>query len=866
MSTLKGKQVGKFDTIKFNQQSSTPSLSSGESAIYIKSDGKAYKKVGANPEVELGAGSSGSGSNDFLTKNFVDSSIVPLPIGNSQINEFIDSFDGVTKWKNNLGVVYPAPDGQVLQPDNIEFAVKLSVVATSGQVVLSWMTRPEDIQYKIYYGTLGTSINLTGTPNFTDTPPTTSRTITGLTNGTQYEFYVVRITKPLAGRLVATPGASLSNFIIDTADGSAGTTGQVTASYNIQSGTVRYDLIYEQTSNAAFYNPQIVQGTTALSINRTGVSRYTTNINITSAVRSNNIVTVTTSTAHGLSLSTNKNINIFGANESSFNGEGFILIGVPSSTTFTYYCPGSNQTATGTLYCNQYLQYIWMVRAGSGDNSITPSSLVRASSVTTITTVSPHGLVAGRIIIITGANESSFNGNWVVLNVLSTTQFTIKNNGTNQTATGTISITTNTEISRTTIVSQEVCPKYFGKVYNPNTTGEFLAWSCKDPNNSYNGEPARSPNYYKNPTSYSDSLFTNTKYLSVVIDYIRIRVRPRSTFSPITVAGNFLGSQSRCYGSVFELTNGHKTADQMTFDSLTNVFNVGNDDMDSYAMENDGGAIVSNVNSADMSLAHFMKITRALGNSTTAISQNDQPTISALCRMAVFLAANNGSNRGIKVFVDLTNQRLAWINGGTTYNVAFSTLGITLGSTSATVYVIGDQINELHIGNRSTQVAYVCEFNWNTNTVVKRNATAMPSAEFRYGTEEDEFGELLYTVNGKNFYFKSIVTDSATLGATRTVRWTMVGDLDNPFNGTEVLHNVTFTPLNTNLTANNFTWGVQGGIDYMGIIESSSGTNRLYMMDWGHDSASLFTQNDNDQTMGMARTNIFYIANGNGVI
>lgn len=80
MSFLKGKQVGEFNTVKFVQQSTPPALVSGESAIYIKNDGKVYKKIGTNTEVIIESAS--------LTPSLVKS----LYESNSNTNAFTDAY------------------------------------------------------------------------------------------------------------------------------------------------------------------------------------------------------------------------------------------------------------------------------------------------------------------------------------------------------------------------------------------------------------------------------------------------------------------------------------------------------------------------------------------------------------------------------------------------------------------------------------------------------------------------------------------------------------------------------------------------------------------------------------------------------
>src|SRR5262249_43993243 len=69
------------------------------------------------------------------------------------------------------------------------------------------------------------------------------------------------------------------------------------------------------------------------------------------AARSSNVVTITTTTAHGLSVG--QAVLITGVADSSFNGY-FTVVSIPSSTTFTYAQSAANSTSGGgaALYAN----------------------------------------------------------------------------------------------------------------------------------------------------------------------------------------------------------------------------------------------------------------------------------------------------------------------------------------------------------------------------------------------------------------------------------------------------------------------------------------------------------------------------------
>ncbi len=69
-------------------------------------------------------------------------------------------------------------------------------------------------------------------------------------------------------------------------------------------------------------------------------------ITATGLVRSTNVVTVTTSAAHGLSATYPHTVLIFGADSTTFHGS-FAVASVPSTTTFTYAQTDSNESSGG---------------------------------------------------------------------------------------------------------------------------------------------------------------------------------------------------------------------------------------------------------------------------------------------------------------------------------------------------------------------------------------------------------------------------------------------------------------------------------------------------------------------------------------
>lgn len=112
----------------------------------------------------------------------------------------------------------------------------------------------------------------------------------------------------------------------------------------------------------------------------------------------NDVVTLTTTAAHGFVVGETVNIT---AVDLSLNG-GYQVTTVPSATTFTYVRPrGTQKTVT--------------VKARTGN-------------VATLTTSSAHGFAVGERVTVSGI-DSSFNGTFTITSLPSNTTFTFSNSG-----------------------------------------------------------------------------------------------------------------------------------------------------------------------------------------------------------------------------------------------------------------------------------------------------------------------------------------------------------------------------------------------------------------------------------------------------
>lgn len=169
------------------------------------------------------------------------------------------------------------------------------------------------------------------------------------------------------------------------------------------------------------------------------------------AARATNVVTITTTMAHGLTAG--QTVVIAGVGDSSFNGT-FTISTVPSTTTFTYAQTGTNATSGGgTVSAGTVKWFVNNVEGGNAAsgtistlglytapsttlppaNTVTIASngAVRANNVVTITTTAAHNLLTGQPVTISGVTDTSFNGTFTIASVPSATTFTFSQAGSN---------------------------------------------------------------------------------------------------------------------------------------------------------------------------------------------------------------------------------------------------------------------------------------------------------------------------------------------------------------------------------------------------------------------------------------------------
>jgi hypothetical protein len=151
--------------------------------------------------------------------------------------------------------------------------------------------------------------------------------------------------------------------------------------------------------------------------------------NITSDGGNPSVMTVTTSQAHGLTISTP--VIVFGCagTAAAARAEGaFVINSVPDNNSFTYIAKGTVGTNGTSVYNQSTYARRGGFYAGSGLPITGYSSNGASPSIITVTCSANHGLIAGAPIVntvtSTGTNHALMNGNFFVETVPTATTFT----------------------------------------------------------------------------------------------------------------------------------------------------------------------------------------------------------------------------------------------------------------------------------------------------------------------------------------------------------------------------------------------------------------------------------------------------------
>ncbi len=122
------------------------------------------------------------------------------------------------------------------------------------------------------------------------------------------------------------------------------------------------------------------------------------------ATESGNVVSITTTTAHGLAVG--DSVNITGVGVAQYNGN-FTVSTVVNTTRFT------------VLNTNTAL-----AASGAGNVAELPSGVSSAGTTATLNTTSPHGLSVGQTVTVSGVGQADYNGTFLVTAIPTLSSFT----------------------------------------------------------------------------------------------------------------------------------------------------------------------------------------------------------------------------------------------------------------------------------------------------------------------------------------------------------------------------------------------------------------------------------------------------------
>lgn len=243
---------------------------------------------------------------------------------------------------------------------------------------------------------------------------------------------------------------------------------------------------------------------------------------ISTAARTSNVVTITTSTTH--LFSTGTSVVIAGVTDASFNGT--FTITRTGNTTFTYAQVATNASSSGGTASltpadvrpasSAFIPaFSWTFDNWGGDILGVASSdgrllhftageaeaheagmepIVsgsRVSNIITFTAENNHGFGVGDVVVVTGSTEATFNDTFTIATVPTLTTFTVADSGTNQSGTGGLAsidpaVPRN---NRAVIVTPERHAVLIGVGGNNRRVGwssreDFTNWNFSDPTNT----------------------------------------------------------------------------------------------------------------------------------------------------------------------------------------------------------------------------------------------------------------------------------------------------------------------------------------------------------------------------------------------
>jgi hypothetical protein len=277
--------------------------------------------------------------------------------------------------------------------------------------------------------------------------------------------------------------------------------------------------IYTDITPTAFVGPEAgdVGGYGAYDYGELLYGLDVASVSISTAVRTTNVVTITTAANH--KFITGMSVLIAGVTDTSFNGT--FTVTVTGATTFTYAQTATNASSTGGTAAlpvadrrPESLAFIpsfsWTIDNWGGESLAVASSdgrllhwqegegqativgiepitsISRVSNVATVTTTWNHGFTNGDTVIIAGNSVGSLDGTYTITSVPSLTTFTYANSGTNATGTGGTASAPAAELpptnNRGVIVTQERHAVLIGAGGNSRR----VAWSSREDYTNWN--------------------------------------------------------------------------------------------------------------------------------------------------------------------------------------------------------------------------------------------------------------------------------------------------------------------------------------------------------------------------------------------
>jgi hypothetical protein len=319
--------------------------------------------------------------------------------------------------------------------------------------------------------------------------------------------------------------------------------------------------------------------------------------------------------------------------------------------------------------------------------------------------------------------------------------------------------------------------------------------------------------------------------------YLRYTLRKAGENQTITVscrrnAGSGKISQSAFtfQGSSFGYSGGTQS-----------IFFLNNDDHDTSGILPNGTGIVARQNTNNLNNSNGYDI----GRGTTEISRGASTDSTFPFSPSSFISTSHSASYAAFFktnsicYINFSTGQFR-VNNGTPVSFGSgmnSHIGTGI-SPANNISIISDGVNSFRIYRYGQSSAIDIVVDLLNNTILSQTTVSF-SASLTNSTEEDAFGDLLYTIDGSITYHSNVVF-YYTLGSTTSgIGWR---DATNYTSGS--LTTITAGSLNT-----------QTGMD---IFYSIDNDRYVWFGDWGHDDGGLFNIG-NDDRFNIRKTNIYHL-------